>query len=118
MATSQATRNKRRGADWELRLLEWIRNEGMKAERLRLAGKLDEGDIAIDHGDGDVTLIEAKDAKFEPGTFIGEAITEADNYANARKIDRDSVFPVVIVRRRGKPIEDAYVITTVKEFFA
>lgn len=114
-----STASKRRGSSWELDLLRYFRAKlGMKAERLRLAGKLDEGDLAVE--DVDMTyVIEAKNtARINLAQYVEEALIERDHYCDARLLRRENVMAVAIVKRRGKGIEEAYVVTTVKEFFS
>ncbi|MGC4928095.1 hypothetical protein [Streptomyces sp. DT117] len=62
-------------------------------------------------------IIETKNAKFEPGTFMKEALRERDNFAAHRGLDPREVEAVVVVRRRGASWRDAYVLSTVQEFF-
>lgn len=112
-------RNKRKGADFEIALLNGFREQEWDAdvERLRLTGKEDEGDLVIRDEDGYHLIIEAKDAAFQPGTFIGEAEREAANYAKHRNLDPDLVEKVVVVKRRGKSWRKAFVLTTVEDYF-
>ncbi|MGW1836986.1 hypothetical protein [Streptomyces sp. NPDC002067] len=110
-------RNKRRGAAWETELRDELRGAGLDVERLRLTGKDDEGDLVIRREDGQFLVIEAKNARFEPGTFIGEAETERRNFARHRGLDPAAVDAVVIVRRRGASWRRAYVLTTVENYF-
>ena len=114
---SNPAQNKRKGADWEIDLMNGLRSVGEDAERLRLTGKDDEGDLVIRTGDGTYTVIEAKNAKFQPGVFIGEMQKEVVNFAKHRKIDQDKVDAIVIVKRRGKNWRQAFVLTTVEDYF-
>ncbi|MFJ7202075.1 hypothetical protein ACIQWR_00860 [Streptomyces sp. NPDC098789] len=110
-------RNKRRGSDWESELRDQLRAAGFDIERLRLTGKDDEGDHVVRRSGGRLLIIEAKNAKFEPGTFVREALGERDNYARHRGLVSSEVDAVAIVRRRGASWRDAYVLTTVSEYF-
>lgn len=111
-------RNKRKGADWEIALVEGLREAGKDAERLRLNGVEDEGDIVIREDGGVFLVIEAKDNEaFKPGPFITEAEKEAANYAKHRGIDPDFVDRVVIVKRRSHSWRKAFVLTTVEDYF-
>ena len=116
-ASNRARRNKRIGAQWETDLREGLRGEKFDVESLRLAGKEDEGDMVVREGDGKYLVIEAKNAKFEPGVFIGEAIVERENFAKHRGLDLGDVESVVIVKRRGKGWRQAFVLTTVEAYF-
>ncbi|WP_436739905.1 hypothetical protein [Streptomyces sp. BBFR102] len=109
-------RNKRVGAQWETDLREGLRSEGFDVESLRLAGKEDEGDMVVREGGGRYLVIEAKNAKFEPGVFLGEAIVERENFAKHRGLDLENVESIVVVKRRGKGWRKAFVLTTVEEY--
>lgn len=109
-------RNKRVGAQWETDLREGLRGEGFDVESLRLAGKEDEGDMVVREDDGKYLVIEAKNAKFEPGVFLGEAIVERENFAKHRGLDLENVESIVVVKRRGKNWRKAFVLTTVEDY--
>ncbi|MFE3578114.1 hypothetical protein [Streptomyces vinaceus] len=113
-------RNKRRGATWETELRDELRQAGFDIERLRLTGKDDEGDHVIRRREPirhrSFLVIEAKNAKFEPGVFIKEALRERDAFARHRGLDPADVDVIVIVRRRGASWRDAYVLTTLAEY--
>ncbi|MFE4451399.1 hypothetical protein [Streptomyces sp. NPDC056796] len=116
-ASNRARRNKRIGAQWETDLREGLRSEKFDVESLRLAGKEDEGDMVIREDDGTFIVIEAKNAKFEPGVFVGEAQVERENFAKHRGLDLEKVESVVVVKRRGKNWRKAFVLTTVEDYF-
>ncbi|MFF4244285.1 hypothetical protein ACFYY2_07395 [Streptomyces sp. NPDC001822] len=109
--------NKRRGAAWETELLAGLRSIGEDAERLRLTGAEDEGDLVIRAADGTYLVIEAKNAKFEPGPFLDEAEVERLNFARHRDLDPFDVESIAIVKRRGKGWRKAFVLTTVEAYF-
>ena len=114
------TRSRRVGSDWELRLTKWFREVAkLPAERLHLAGRLDEGDVAVTDLDGGIVyLIEAKaEAKINLSGYMNEVKVEVINYAKARGLNLDDVMPIAIVKRRGYPIERAYVVTELQDFF-
>ncbi|MGW0861319.1 hypothetical protein [Streptomyces sp. NPDC002611] len=110
-------RNKRKGAEWETELRDGLRGDGFDIESLRLAGAEDEGDMVIREDDGTYLVIEAKNAKFEPGVFLGEALAERENFAKHRGLDLEDVESVVVVKRRGKNWRKAFVLTTVEDYF-
>ncbi|WP_438470813.1 hypothetical protein [Streptomyces asiaticus] len=110
-------RNKRKGADWEIEFNTGMRGEGFDIERLRLAGKDDEGDHVIREDEGYFIVCETKNAKFEPGVFVGEMEREVENFAKHRGLDPAKVDGVVIVKRRGKNWRQAFVLTTVERYF-
>jgi len=101
--------NKRKGSLFETKTLKVLRGRGLLAERLRLAGKDDEGDIVCMVA-GQPYVFELKaTAKMELPRFWREATIEAENYAKARGLDQ--VPPAyVIVKRRNAGIEQAWVI--------
>lgn len=111
MTTRQS--HKRRGATFETDLVRWFRDRGYQAERLRLAGTRDEGDLRVDVEDG-IVVVEAK----APGAgnsidlagWIREAHLEAANFARARGVTGDIVTPVVVIKARGKSLAEAYVV--------
>lgn len=113
-----STASRRIGTAFESALVAHIRERfGLRAERLRQAGKNDQGDIAVDDV-GLVYLIEAKAEKsINLSGYITEAEVERKNYCRARGIPESAVMPLAVVKRRGKGIGDAYVVTTLDQFF-
>lgn len=108
--------NKRRGSQWELDVLRYVRSLGLKAERLHLAGKDDEGDVAVEDT-GIVYVFECKNtARLDLAGWVEEARVEASNYAKARGLNRDDVLPVVVIKRRNHGVERAYCVTELSEF--
>lgn len=101
--------NKRKGSLFETGILKFLRVRGVLAERLRLAGKDDEGDIVCIVA-GQPYIFELKaTAKMELPRFWREATMEAANYAKARNLDK--VPPAyVIVKRRNAGLEQSWVI--------
>lgn len=115
MTTRQS--HKRRGKQFEIDLVAWLRSRGYDAERLALAGSLDEGDVVVRHGSGKGALYDVIECK-SPGAgnaidlsgWLKEAETEAANFAKARGLNPDQVNPVVAIKARGKSIADAYFV--------
>lgn len=113
--TSKQQAAKRRGSLFETSVLKWLRDKGLLAERLRLAGKADEGDIVCFVA-GQPYVLELKaTARLDLPAYWREAITEAENYAKARNLPATPPS-YVIVKRRGKGIEDAWVIQTLEKW--
>lgn len=110
-------RNKRKGADWEADLRDGFREEQFDVERLHLNGAEDEGDLVIRRL-GRYVVIEAKNAKFEPSTFIKEMEAEVEHFRKNRGLDPQDVDGVVIVKRPRVGWRKAYVLTTVERYFA
>jgi hypothetical protein len=107
--------NKRKGSLFETSILKWLRSKGVSAERLRLAGKDDEGDIvAIVAGQPYVFELKAT-VKMDLPQFWREATLEAANYAKARGLDE--VPPAyVIVKRRMAGLEQSWVIQDLEQW--
>lgn len=103
-----ANPNGRKGSGWEIGLLKWFRSHGVFAERLRLSGKADEGDLVVIIA-GKTYILEAKNRKtISLPTFWEEAVAEAKNYAKARNLAE--VPPTfVVVKRRNASVEKAFV---------
>lgn len=123
--------HKARGASFETGLVQWFRNHRYLAERLRLAGAKDEGDIVIqtkvyDPWADDIltdgyTVVECK----APGAgnaidlsgWLREAHLEAKHYAEARKIPLMYVRPLLVIKARGKSLDEAYVVQRLCDVF-
>lgn len=114
-----ANPSKQRGTAWETALLNLFRGKyELDADKVHLSGTDDQGDLVVREKGGDVLIVEAKStARLDAAGFVSQAITERDNYCKARGIDPNKGFPIVIWKRRNKPADQAYVITTVAEFF-
>ena len=107
--------NKAKGAAFEIDVMKWFRSLGVLAERLRLAGKDDEGDIVVVIA-GKTYVLELKNTvKLSLPEFWRQAQVEALNYAKARGIGE--VPPAyVIVKRRNAGIEKAWVIQDLEQW--
>lgn len=102
-------RAKQRGTSFETAVVNYCRDHGFPyARRLALAGGADTGDITLgDEPAGGPVTIEAKDhAKLDLAGFVDEAITEAANAGTP--------LGVAVVKRRGKNVSQAYVVTTLE----
>lgn len=109
---------KRKGSQYETDVVRRVRELGLPAERLRLAGANDEGDVAVTDV-GVVYIFECKaEQKMDLSGYVREAQVEAGNYAKARGLDPDTVYGVAVVKRRNRPIGESYVITTLDDFLA
>lgn len=109
-------KNKVKGARWELDLLDYFRNRNLITERLRLAGKHDEGDLMVYLNAQTVLVVEAKNEKsFKLGPWIAEAVTEAVNWGKARKATVQAI-PIVVAKRRNHSTSKAYVIMELDTF--
>lgn len=110
-----SAKNKRKGSLFETSILKWFRSKGVNAERLRLAGKDDEGDlVAIVAGQPYIFELKAT-VKMDLPQFWREATTEAANYAKARGLD--TVPPAyVIVKRRMAGLDQSWVIQDLNQW--
>ena len=107
--------NKVKGSKFETDVMKYLRKLGHFAERLAKAGSSDEGDIVTVVA-GQTYILECKNRKkIDLPAFWDEARVEARNYAKARGI---SVTPLafVIVKRKNKGIEDAWVIQPLEQW--
>jgi hypothetical protein len=113
--------NKRRGAGFEIDLVDWLRERGFDAERLRLAGSKDEGDVVVRINSEAHVVIEAK----APGAgnaidlagWMKEAEVEVENYAKARGLDPNRVGYLLVIKARGKGIDQAYTVRRLGKYF-
>ena len=105
--------HKKRGRSFEADLTRLLRDAGYNAERVPLAGKNDEGDVVVAFPH-DWELIECKapgkDGAIDLSGWLREADTEAKNWALARGIRPEAVTPFLVIKARGKPITEAYVV--------
>jgi hypothetical protein len=114
--------HKARGATFESDIRDWFRNHGFDAERLARAGARDEGDVVVKTDFlGSIGIIECKapgaSGKITLPGWTAEAQVEADHYAEARNIDRNAILPAVIIKARGKSIDDAYLVLRLGDVF-
>lgn len=106
--------NKRKGTQYESDLVNYFRARGLDAERLRLSGSKDEGDLVLKLG-GRPFVLEAKNAKaINLADFVHQAAIEAGHYASARKIPTPNY--AAIVKRRQHSIDKSYVIAPLHEW--
>ena len=110
-----SAKNKAKGSLFETGILKWLRSKGLSAERLRLAGKDDEGDIVCMVA-GQPYVFELKaTVKMDLPQFWREATVEAANYAKARGLE--SVPPAyVIVKRRMAGLDQSWVVQDLNQW--
>lgn len=107
--------NKHKGSTFELDVLKWFRKKGYNAERLRLAGSKDEGDLVV-YVAGKPYLFECKATKkIDLPQFWRELQAEVINYAAARDMAANPIGYVIVKKRNGS-IDDAWVIQTLKQW--
>jgi len=114
--------HKARGATFETDIRDWFRSRGYDAERLARVGALDEGDVVVKNDFlGSIGIIECK----APGAgnaidlsgWQKESQVEATHYAQARGKKREEIMPAVIIKARGKSIDDAYLVMRLGDVF-
>ncbi len=107
--------NKVKGAAFEIDVMKWFRSLGVLAERLRLAGKDDEGDLVCVVA-GQTYILELKNtATLSLPQFWREAEVEALNYAKARGIGEVPLH-YVVVKRRNAGIEKSWVVQDLEQW--
>ncbi|EAD6310177.1 hypothetical protein E0I22_14180 [Listeria monocytogenes] len=112
--STQQSRNRRAGAEWETRLLHQLRDTGHDIERLHLNGREDEGDLILTTGNK-TYIIEAKAGQPHLAQFVKEATLEARNYETHRNKQNNSTIGLVVMKQRNKPWSEAYVVSTLNE---
>ena len=106
--------NKARGTRFESELADYLQSQGIRAKRLPRAGAKDIGDVAFPILNADdsavlTVVLEAKNRRaMDLPTWIAESEDEAANYQAKYPADGDTV-PVVVHKRRGKGVHQAYV---------
>ena len=104
----------RAGKKYESDLMKYLRESGFDAERLRLTGAEDEGDLLLRNG-ARRYVIEAKRTKgFNLAGWVKEAEVESYNYANHRGLGYP--YFLVVHYARGQGLGRSYVTTTLDEF--
>jgi len=107
--------NKAKGAAFEIDVMKWFRSLGVLVERLRLAGKDDEGDLVCVVA-GQTYILELKNtATLSLPQFWREAEVEALNYAKARGIGEVPLH-YVVVKRRNAGIEKSWVVCDLEQW--
>lgn len=112
--STQQSRNRRAGAEWETRLLHQLRNTGYDIERLHLNGREDEGDLILTTSHK-TYVIEAKAGQPHLAQFVKQASREARNYETHRNKQNNSTIGLVVMKQRNKPWSEAYVVSTLNE---
>lgn len=121
MTTMKA--HKARGSGYEVDITKWLRVRKYDAERLARRGSKDEGDVVVraDFLGANIGILECKapgaTGKIDLSGWSKEAQVEADNYAEARGLDRKSILPAVVIKARGKSIDDSYVVLRLGDLF-
>jgi Holliday junction resolvase len=110
----------RSGNQFEIDCMNYLREHEVTADRLAKAGRLDEGDLAVQLSSG-LFVVEAKARRSKTnqltlGSYMAEAVAEAAHYAAAREIYIAAPVPTVFLKRPGKSIGDCYAILRLQDF--
>jgi hypothetical protein len=121
-AAQRNKRNRRAGARWQSDLRDGLRDAGFDVERLALTGGQDEGDHVVRLNPADMpvrrfVVIEAKAGVLHPAEFARQAGIEAAHFAFHRGLSLAEVTGIAVVKRRNANWRDAYVLTTVRDYF-
>lgn len=104
--------NKRRGAAFEIDLVDWFMEQGLNAQRLPRSGRHDVGDAFVPGVNG-IYVVEAKaprrDGRIDLSGWIREAEIEAENYRVQKRL-AVAPTPLVIIKASNKGIGEAYVV--------
>ncbi len=110
--------NKRAGARFEIEVLNYCKTHTSSAhrwERIAHAGRNDQGDIAA-FMDWGAVVFEAKNEKtIALPKYMHELEVERGNFATARGYDLANVDGYAVVKRRGAPIGQSYVVQTLDQ---
>jgi hypothetical protein len=102
--------NKRKGAAFEVQITNHLNESGLDAERVAKKGNRDIGDVVL-RRDRRAYVLECKNTvRASLPDWLRQAEVEAAQYAEHRRLDPESVFPVVIFKRRGASVEKSYVV--------
>lgn len=115
-------RNRRAGARWQTDLRDGLRDAGYDIERLALVGVRDEGDHVVRLAARPLparrfVVIEAKAGVLHPADFVRQAGEEAAHFAYHRGLTLDEVTGIAVAKRRGANWRDAYVLTSLRDYF-
>jgi hypothetical protein len=120
-AAQRNARNRRAGARWQSVVRDGLRDAGLDIERLALAGVEDEGDHVVRLNAGlprrRFVVIEAKAGALHPAEFVRQAQLEAGHFAYHRGLSAGEVTGIAVVKKRGANWADAYVLTSLRDYF-
>lgn len=120
-ASKQAKANKRKGAAFEIDIVQFLRDKFLHAERLTKAGKDDEGDVVVRVKDLAVVLECKNEKSIDLSGYMNEATVEARNW-EAKRIHEPSpaalVIGAAVVKRRNSSIHKSYLVMEADDFAA
>jgi Holliday junction resolvase len=104
-----------KGSRYENELLKYLRSQDLDAERLRLTGKEDEGDLLVRHTGERRFVLEAKNTKrMTLAGWVEEARLEARQYGEHRGIA--TPYFAVVHKRVGKGTDQSFVTLPLHEY--
>lgn len=100
--SSRNRANKRKGAQFEVDVLNYTREQGVSTERPARTGRDDEGDLVLTFAMDRVAVLEAKNvATPDMKAWLAEARTEADNWQNRRRHNYPVLHGVITKTRQA-----------------
>lgn len=103
--------SKKKGTEWEMRVLRYLADCGFDVRRNPPSGKNDVGDLRVVDRDNDVVVVECKATKsIDLAGGMNELRAEVSN-ANAS-------YGVCVFKRRSHATERAYVVMELADFAA
>lgn len=107
--------NKRRGASFEIAVVNWWRERQWASERISKKGTRDEGDCVVTLDDRESLVVEAKNAgRLSLPEWWRQAEAEAARWTEDRPGRHG--WPVLIVKRRNAGIEKSWVVMSLESF--
>lgn len=109
----------RYGAQFERDVLQYLRDEGQVAERLRLTGKEDEGDIVLWFDGGEYVCQLKANRSANTSASLGARLRDAETQAEAYRAHRNlkvAPVPALVIKNPRKPIGSAFVVMRLDEF--
>lgn len=103
-----ANLNKKKGTAWETALVNDLKAHDFKALRLGLKGGNDDGDILIITPNADCTIQAKNVKKHEISLHLDELLGQMENGQHP--------FGAVVMKRRQRCIDDAYVVIDWRQF--
>lgn len=109
--------NRRKGASYEVALVNHFREEQFDTERMRLSGTQDEGDLILRAGPLRVVVEAKSGTNIRPRHWYeSEAVPEALNYAKRRSLLEEEVMPALVMKSHGKNVKKSLVTIDLESF--
>jgi len=110
---------RRVGSKFETDTLQFLRDTGLRTERLARAGRDDEGDLVLGGGEFIAELKARRDAKSSLNlrAWLDEARRESESYRKARNLPSAPV-PILIVKNPNHSIAKSFVVMYLEDFIS